>query len=81
MPVNAGQRQVRVQDVEWINVVPHVLGDVEPSGSQSRSEHRSTEAAVLPSQIEQLPDLSGYLKLASRAEWQRVCLQTPEAQC
>ena len=35
------------------------------------------EAAVLPSQIEQLPDLAGYLKLASRPEWLRVQL-TPQ---
>jgi type IV secretory pathway TraG/TraD family ATPase VirD4 len=41
----------------------------------TRSEHRSIEAAVLDSQIEQLPDLSGYLKLASTPEWRRVRLQ------
>jgi len=35
------------------------------------------EAAVLPSQIEQLPDLAGYLKLASRPEWLQVRL-TPD---
>jgi len=40
--------------------------------SRTRSEHLSTELAVLPSQIEQLPDLSGYLKTASRPEWLRV---------
>jgi hypothetical protein len=27
---------------------------------------------VLPSEIEQLPDLAGYLKLASSASWRRV---------
>ncbi len=42
--------------------------------SRSVSQQVSTEAAVLPSQIEQLPDLVGYLKLASRHEWQRVQL-------
>jgi len=31
----------------------------------------------MPAQIEQLPDLTGYLKLASRAQWQRIRLQAP----
>jgi type IV secretory pathway TraG/TraD family ATPase VirD4 len=45
--------------------------------TRSSSEHVALEAAVLPSQIEQLPDLAGYLKLASRPEWLRVQL-TPQ---
>lgn len=32
------------------------------------------------SQIEQLPDLSGYLKLASSPGWQRVYLRCPSRQ-
>jgi hypothetical protein len=47
-------------------------------GSRTRSEHFSLEAALLPSQIEQLPDLAGFLKLASRQEWRPVML-TPRA--
>jgi type IV secretory pathway TraG/TraD family ATPase VirD4 len=43
-------------------------------GSISRSEHYSVEPAVLPSQVEQLPDLTGYLKYASEQTWQRVQL-------
>ena len=43
-------------------------------GSVSRSEHFNVEPAVLPSQIEQLPDLSGYLKHASDPTWHRVRL-------
>ena len=42
--------------------------------SVTRSEHLSVEPAVLPSQVEQLPDLAGYLKYASDPEWQRVRL-------
>ena len=42
--------------------------------STTRSDQFSTEAALLPSQIEQLPDLAGFLKLASRPEWLRVTL-------
>ena len=40
--------------------------------SKSTSEQHVTEAAVMPSQLEQLPDLSGYLKTASSREWLRV---------
>jgi len=40
--------------------------------STSVSEQHVTEAAVLPSELEQLPDLTGYLKTASSAKWRRV---------
>jgi hypothetical protein len=49
--------------------------DTELLGSVTRSQHLSREPAVLPSQIEQLPDLAGYLKFASDPNWQRVCLE------
>ena len=39
------------------------------------SEQRVTEAAVLASELEQLPDLSGYLKTASSPAWLRVHLR------
>jgi type IV secretory pathway TraG/TraD family ATPase VirD4 len=42
--------------------------------SRSVSSQHVTEPAVLPSEIEQLPDLAGYLKLASRPIWHRVGL-------
>ena len=42
--------------------------------SVTRSEHRNVELAVLDSEIEQLPDLKGYLKFASTPEWRRVAL-------
>jgi type IV secretory pathway TraG/TraD family ATPase VirD4 len=44
-------------------------------GSISHNRHFSVESAVLPSQVEQLPDLTGYLKYASDPEWQRVRLE------
>jgi hypothetical protein len=44
-------------------------------GSVTRSEQLGVESAVMGAQIEQLPDLAGYLKLASRPEWRRVRLQ------
>src|SRR3981081_223789 len=40
--------------------------------STSVSEQHVTEAAVMPSEIEQLPDLAGYLKTASSRAWRRV---------
>jgi type IV secretory pathway TraG/TraD family ATPase VirD4 len=40
--------------------------------STNISEQHVTEAAVLPSELEQLPDLTGYLKTASCAQWLRV---------
>jgi len=48
-------------------------------GSVTRSEHLSIEPAVMDSEIEQLPDLAGYLKFASRERWLRVNLQPPRA--
>ena len=41
----------------------------------TRSERLNVEPAVMASEIEQLPDLAGYLKLASRPEWRRVQLE------
>ena len=42
--------------------------------STNISEQLATEAAVLPSEIEQLPDLTGYLKLVSAPAWMKVSL-------
>ena len=47
---------------------------VEPHRSVSRGEQHVTEAAVLPAEVEQLPDLAGYLKFASHPAWLRVHL-------
>ena len=46
--------------------------------STTLSEHIGIEPAVMDSQIEQLPDLSGYLKFASVPNWQRVALVVPD---
>ena len=45
--------------------------------SVSRSLQHVVESAVLPSEIEQLPDLVGYLKLASRPAWLYLRLPSP----
>jgi type IV secretory pathway TraG/TraD family ATPase VirD4 len=43
--------------------------------SESIAQHHVTESAVLASEIEQLPDLQGYLKFASTPEWRKVQLR------
>lgn len=43
--------------------------------TKTLSDQRVTEDAVMASEIEQLPDLTGFLKLASRPEWRRVRLR------
>ena len=45
--------------------------------AKTRTQHYALEAALLPSEIEQLPDMAGYLKLASSPGLQRVDLAPP----
>ena len=47
--------------------------------SVSRTQHFGIEPAVLASQVEQLPDLTGYLKYASDPNWVRVRLDATKA--
>jgi type IV secretory pathway TraG/TraD family ATPase VirD4 len=68
-----GQREVTHTTVSRSRRPTEVFSSV------SRSEHLSVEAAVLPAQVEQLPDLAGYLKYASDPEWQRVRLDAKRA--
>jgi type IV secretory pathway TraG/TraD family ATPase VirD4 len=42
--------------------------------SRTTSEHRTIESAVMDSEIERLPDLAGFLKLASTPDWIRMKL-------
>jgi type IV secretory pathway TraG/TraD family ATPase VirD4 len=46
-----------------------------PRASVNVSEQRVSEMAVLASELEQLPDLSGYLKTASSGAWRQVALR------
>jgi type IV secretory pathway TraG/TraD family ATPase VirD4 len=66
-----GQREVRRR------VYSFSQRHTEVFGSSTSSEHTSVEPAVMDSQIEQIPDLCGYLKLASRPEWLMVGLSPP----
>jgi type IV secretory pathway TraG/TraD family ATPase VirD4 len=44
--------------------------------SRNITDQHVTETAVMPSQIEQLPDLCGYLKLAASPAWRKVSFGT-----
>jgi type IV secretory pathway TraG/TraD family ATPase VirD4 len=66
-----GEREVRRTSTS------HSRRATELFGSVTRSQHVAVESAVMSSQIEQLPDLAGYLKLASQPGWQRVRLRPP----
>jgi type IV secretory pathway TraG/TraD family ATPase VirD4 len=43
--------------------------------STNVSDQTATETAVMPSEIEQLPDLTGYLKLVSSQAWLKVSMR------
>jgi type IV secretory pathway TraG/TraD family ATPase VirD4 len=47
--------------------------------SVTHSQQIAVESAVLPSQVEQLPDLAGYLKFASEPAWLSVRLDAKKA--
>jgi type IV secretory pathway TraG/TraD family ATPase VirD4 len=68
-----GEREVLRTTESRSRRVSEVLGSV------SRNQHFSVESAVLPSQVEQLPDLTGYLKYASDPTWLRVRLDAKNA--
>jgi len=42
------------------------------------SDHHVIEDAVMASEIEQLPDLVGFLNVASRPEWRRATILRSE---
>ena len=70
-----GEREVlREQKTEGRSGGPIFAND---HRSVSTSLQYVTESAVLPSEIEQLPDLHGYLKFASTPEWSTVRLRAP----
>ncbi|MGO9946452.1 MAG: type IV secretion system DNA-binding domain-containing protein, partial [Steroidobacteraceae bacterium] len=68
-----GEREVLRTTVSKSRRVTELLGSV------THSQHLSVESDVLPSQVEQLPDLTGYLKYASNPAWQRVRLDAVSA--
>lgn len=54
-----------------------IFGSRDSRRSTNISEQTATETAVMPSELEQLPDLEGYLKLVSSPAWLRVGVTRP----
>ena len=71
-----GEREVLRRQVARSRERTWLLSGKAQRGSIQVSEQPSTESAVLASEIEQLPDLTGYLKTAAAMEWIRVRLTT-----
>jgi type IV secretory pathway TraG/TraD family ATPase VirD4 len=67
-----GEREVRRRQITHGRDRDGGMGLKGARRSTQSSDHYATEVALMPSQLEQLADLTGYLKLASRASWQRV---------
>jgi type IV secretory pathway TraG/TraD family ATPase VirD4 len=69
-----GRREIVRHQVSYSR--PTRFGGLAQQTSTSSDQH-VTEDAVMASEIEQLPDLTGFLKLASRPEWRPVELSPP----
>ncbi len=69
-----GEREVIRKQKSHGRDQPGLFGRRDFRRSTNVSEHHVMEAAVLPSELEQLPDLTGYLKTASSPAWLRVVL-------
>ena len=67
-----GDREMRRNQVSRGSDVAGIFSTRGARRSRSISEQYITEAAVMPSEIEQLPDLCGYLKRASSRAWLKV---------
>jgi hypothetical protein len=65
-----GEREV----LRFVHSSSHVRDGMFQGGhsSESTREQTATEFAVMPAEIEQLPDWTGFVKFASRAGWLRV---------
>lgn len=68
-----GQREVVRRQTSTNHSMAGFAGPVRRS--KTTSEQHVTEDAVMDSEIEQLPDLAGYVKMASRPTWLRIDLE------
>jgi type IV secretory pathway TraG/TraD family ATPase VirD4 len=68
-----GEREVMRTTTSKSRRVTEMLGSV------TRTQHFGIEPALLAAQVEQLPDLNGYLKYASDPNWVRVRLDASRA--
>lgn len=62
-----GEREIARSEISY----SYVDGERSPR-TELRSTRQQTEQAVLPSEMMQLPDCTGYLKVATRPHWMRV---------
>ncbi len=67
-----GEREVARTQISLGRDGDGALGARSARRSRNVTEQRVTEPAVLPSELEQLPDLCGYLKSASSPSWVKV---------
>src|SRR6185437_14378 len=72
-----GEREIIRREVSRSRSDPTLFAQSGSHVSRTVSEQHITESAVLASEIEQLPDFSGFLKLASTPNWSRVKLTRP----
>ena len=68
-----GKRQIMREQHSTSHHLGHLFDE-----TRTVSEQLFTEDAVMASEIEQLPDLSGFLKLASQPQWRRITLVPPQ---
>jgi Type IV secretion-system coupling protein DNA-binding domain len=68
-----GQREVtRAEHSRGSSYSTSFFGSGGSHASKNVSYRQVTESAVMPAEIEQLPDLAGFLKVASAPAWMRV---------
>jgi len=69
-----GDREIVRTEYSYGRSDPTLFSRGGSSVSRNVTRRHVTEAAVMASQIEQLPDLTGFLKLASNPAWMQVAL-------
>jgi len=64
-----GERELVRRQISKGHTSGSLISGAAARSSTNITEHHVTELAVMPSELEQLPDLAGYLKLASSPAW------------
>jgi type IV secretory pathway TraG/TraD family ATPase VirD4 len=70
-----GEREVVRRQVSFGNDREGLFAAKGARRSRNVTDQRVTETAVMPSELEQLPDLCGYLKTASSRTWLKVAIR------
>ena len=74
-----GEREIVRRQVSRGNDRESIFASRGARRSRSVTDQHVTEMAVLPSELEQLPDFCGYFKRASSAQWLKVSLRESHA--